>query len=182
MNVEDLIITMSGSHGAGKSFYSKEVAKKFGLRRISAGKIFRKKATERNMSVEELSKLAEDDRRIDEQLDSYVVREAKKGGVVVDSLLSGWLLKDIAHIRICLKAPLNERVKRIARRDGKKYEDALKETNLRERSEKKRFREYYGIDIDDLSIYHLVIDTSLTNIKTIKQLIFNLIEEYLKTH
>ena len=30
----------------------------------------------------------------------------------------------------------------------------------REKSEAKRYREYYGIDIDDESIYDLVIDTS----------------------
>ena len=182
MNAEQLIITISGLHGVGKSVYSKEVAKRFGLRRLSAGQIFREIARERKITLEELSKIALETIDIDKEIDEYIVNEARKGGVVVDALLSGWLLKNEAQIRIYLTAPLEERVKRIAERDGKSFKEAFKETTLREDSERKRFKKYYGIDIDDLSVYNFIIDTSLSDFQTIKEMIFKLVEGYLKTH
>ncbi|RLG61077.1 cytidylate kinase [Candidatus Geothermarchaeota archaeon] len=182
MRPEDLIITISGWHGVGKSVYSKAIAKKFKLRRLSAGGIFRRIAKERGLTIEELSELALKTKKIDKEIDSYVIREAKKGGVVVDALLSGWLLKDVAHIRIFLTAPFEERVRRIAERDGKSFEEAFRETKLRESSEKKRFREYYGINLDDLSVYNFLIDTTLGDVESIKEVIYKLVEGYMKTH
>jgi len=182
MNTKKLIITISGPHGVGKSVYSRALARKFGLRLLSAGLIFRKMAQERGLSLEGFSKIAAEDESIDRQIDEYIVREARKGGVVVDSLLSGWMLKDIAHIRIYLKAPFSERVRRIAERDKKSFEEAYRETMIREKVEKERFKRYYNIDIEDLSVYNVVIDTTIGDIETIKNVLIRLVESYLKTH
>jgi cytidylate kinase len=39
------------------------------------------------------------------------------------------------------------------------YETARKQTLEREQIQRDRYKRYYGIDIDDLSLYNLVIDT-----------------------
>jgi cytidylate kinase len=52
------------------------------------------------------------------------------------------------------------RARRIAAREGIAYEEALSAMKSRERSENNRYEKYYGINLDDLSIYDLIIDSS----------------------
>jgi cytidylate kinase len=42
-------------------------------------------------------------------------------------------------------------------------EDACRETRLREESEARRYKKYYNIDINDLNVYDLVVDTGRFN-------------------
>ncbi|HYB58738.1 MAG TPA: cytidylate kinase family protein, partial [Candidatus Acidoferrales bacterium] len=60
---------------------------------------------------------------------------------------------------VWLKAPLEVRADRIARREGKKRTVALRETQMREMSEASRYRAVYDVDIGDLNVFDLVIDT-----------------------
>ncbi len=182
MKKEEIIITVSGPHGTGKSLHSKELAKRYGLRLISTGNTFREKAAELELSLDELNDLARKDRSIDIQLDSYMVREAKKGGVVADGRLTGWLIMNEAHIRIYLIAPLEERIRRIAVRDGITLDDARKETLDREGSERTRFKDYYDIDVNDLSIYNVILDTSLVKIENMKRILREIVDGYIGSH
>jgi len=179
---EALIVVIAGLHGVGKSVLSKALAERFGLRRVSAGEMFRRMARERGEDITSFSESASRDESIDREIDVKVVQEALKGGVVVDSLLAAWFLKEKAHIKVYLKAPLEERVKRIAMRDGKSVEEAKRETLIRETSERDRFKRYYGVDIDDLSVYDLVINTSLADEESLKRALIQIVEGYLKTH
>ncbi|MEM3569073.1 MAG: AAA family ATPase, partial [Candidatus Jordarchaeales archaeon] len=146
-----MVITISGLHGTGKTTQAKFLAKRFGLRYVSAGEIMRKMAEERGISLEEFSRIAENDPLIDRQIDERMISEAEKGNVVLDGRLTAWMAGDKADIKILLTAPLDIRVERIAKREGKSIEEALKETVIREESEKKRFMDIYGIDVDDCS-------------------------------
>ena len=92
----NLVITISGLHGTGKSTYAKELAKEFGLRYISAGIIFRQIATERGVTLEELSRIAVKDKRIDRLIDKQTVDEARKGSAVLDGHLAGWMAREYA--------------------------------------------------------------------------------------
>ncbi len=151
-------VAISGLHGTGKSTAAKALADKFNLRYVSAGEIFRKMADEKDMSLSEFSDYVEEHPEIDKEIDERTAEEAKKGNVLIDARLAAWMAEE-ADIRILLKAPLEERVKRISERDGRPYEEVKKETVTRERSEKKRYRELYGIDADDYSVFDLVLDT-----------------------
>ena len=182
MEREDLIITLSGRHGTGKSVYSGFLANKLKLKLVSSGFMFRRKAEEMKMTVPELSKLAERDPKIDREIDERMMAETKKGGVVAEGLLPGWLLKDEAHIKILLTAPFEVSRERIANREGKTAAEVANETELRETSEKERFLKYYAIDISDASVYDLVLDTSLWDIDTIRSILLELARSYLKTH
>ena len=48
----------------------------------------------------------------------------------------------------------------MAERDGLSYEEARRQTLNRERLERERYLKYYGIDVDDLSIYDIVLNTA----------------------
>ncbi len=182
MQAKEVIITISGLHGVGKSVYSKAISKKFCLVRYSSGELFRRKAEEMGLTLEELSALAADDERIDLEIDEYASEKGKEGGVVIDGLLSGWMLRDHAHIRFFLSAPLEERIRRIAERESKNFEEAKEETLRRERYERERFKRLYGMDLSDFSPYNVILDTTLMDIPSTQQVLFRIVEGYLVSH
>jgi cytidylate kinase len=153
------VITISGLHGTGKSSVADRLAQDFGLRKVSAGIIFRTLAKQRGLTLEEFSKAAEGDTEIDKMLDNTLRQEAAKGNVVLDGQLAAWMAGEHADLRILLTAPLDVRVKRIADRDGSDFKFAKRETIARERSEKARYRKLYGINIADTTVYDIVLNT-----------------------
>ncbi len=170
----DLIITISGLIGSGKTTLAKALAERLNLKHISAGKVFREMAKERGLSLQEFSKLAERDKSFDRLVDERQKELAKQGNVVIDGRLSGWLID--ADLKIWLKASLEERAKRVAKRENKDYETALRETKEREKSELKRYKEIYGIDLNDLSPYDFIINTELWDAEVIVDVLENLVE------
>lgn len=157
-----LTLTVSGPPGSGTTTVSKLLSKRLGLPHIYAGEIFRKEAERRGMSLSDFSRFCERDSDVDRWLDNYQVEVLKKGDVILEGRLSGWLahLNKIPAFKIFLKADRETRLERIMKREGGEREKRLDEMLERERSEKKRYMELYGIDINDESIYDLVIDTS----------------------
>ncbi len=170
-NLRNLVIAISGSPGSGKSTCAKILAKKYGLRYISAGKLFRELAKKKGISTEDLHKLAEKNYEIDKYIDNRSLEEAKKGYAVIEGHLTAWILKDIADVKIYLKASLEERAKRISQRDKIPIDKALKEILFREKSNKERFKKIYNIDTDDLSIFDLIIDTTRISPYTVVKII-----------
>ena len=94
---------------------------------------------------------------------------AREGNAIVDGRLSGWLLE--ADLKIWLKAPLEVRAARVAKREGKDYDVALRETREREESELGRYKRIYKIDLRDLSPYHVVLETSLWDSEKIVEIV-----------
>lgn len=156
-------ITISGPPGSGTTSLAYHLAERFGLRVVSAGEAFRQLAKERGMDLAEFSRLAENNQTIDMQIDA---RQKEIAGaedeIVVEGRLSGWMVEH-ADLKIWLDAPLPVRARRISERDGGDVGSALERTKVREASERVRYRTYYGIDIGDLSPYHMVLDTALWN-------------------
>ena len=159
-----MIISVSGPHGTGKSTYAARLAKALRLRHLSAGTLFRRIALERNLSLRELGNLALKDLSIDKMVDQRTILEAKKGNVVLDGQLTGWILGDKADLRIYLTAPDSIRLERIAKRDRLGVKDARIQTGQRESVQRRRYLRHYGFRIYDTSIYHLILDTSLGSI------------------
>jgi len=177
-----IVITISGLHGTGKSTYARVVARSFKLRHVSAGELFRQIAAERNCSIAELSLEAEKDIAVDCLLDDRTRQEIRKGDVVIDGLLASWIAKDTVALKIYLLAPYQTRIGRIASRDGVSYDEAERLTILREQIERRRFKRFYGIDIDDLSIYDLVFNTGLMSTDLNIGVIKSLVKRYIKSN
>ncbi|MBS7637800.1 AAA family ATPase [Candidatus Bathyarchaeota archaeon] len=173
-----LVIAIGGLHGTGKSTQARRLAASLGLRYVSAGHLFRKLAEEAGVSLEELSKMADEDPEIDLLIDEMTKEEAKRGGVVIDGALSAWMAEN-ADIKILLTSPLEARVERIAARDGLTLEEARRRTLEREEMERNRFKRYYGIDITDTSVYDIVINTQLFDAKSTARILKNIAMEFL---
>ncbi|MEM2192546.1 MAG: AAA family ATPase [Candidatus Hadarchaeales archaeon] len=165
-----VVVTISGLHGAGKTTAAKYLAKKFGLEYVCAGDVFRQMAKERGLTLEEFSKVAERDPRIDLMIDKRTARMARRGNVLIDGRLAGWMAKK-ADLRILLTAPLEVRVKRIVGRERRRYKEVLRETMARERSEAKRFRKFYHIDVNDYSKFDLVVNTANLSVEEVAKIL-----------
>ena len=176
---QGLIITISGPHGTGKSTYARALADALNLRYVCAGELFRELAKERKMSLEDFSRLAEKDPSVDRMIDERTKMKAKEGGVVIDAQLGAWMLKDLADVKVLLVASDDVRFKRIAQRERMSLEAARRETLAREEIQKRRYEKYYGIDVDDLSIYDLKINTGTYPIDRTKSIIIDSVRSFL---
>jgi len=174
-----LVITVSGPHGTGKSTYAKALAEALHLRYLSAGEVFRDLARQQNMSLQALSARAAKDPSIDRMIDERTKAEAKGGAVVIDAQLAAWIAGDLADVKLLLTAPNGVRFKRIAERDHIEVEEARRETEYRESIQRERYKKYYGIDVNDLSIYELKIDTSLHPVEATKKIIIDSVSDVL---
>ncbi len=168
-------ITISGPPGSGKSTLSKMLSAKLGLELVSMGDIFRKLATERCMSLDEFGTLAKCNDEIDRKLDDAQKKIAKeKDNIILEGRLSGFLVD--ADLKVWLKAPLKIRAERIAKRENKTLSSAMKETSEREECERLRYLNYYKIDIRDLSVYDIVIDSTKLSPEEICEIVGKAVE------
>ena len=176
-----MILAISGLHGTGKSTIGKLIAEALNIKFYSTGQAFRDCAKEMNMSLEEFTEYVEKHPEVDKKLDKKVVEIAKEGNIIIDSQLSGYLLKNIADLKIHLTCPLEIRVKRMATRDNVSYGESLKETLLREKSEFERFKKLYDIDLSDNEkvnqIYDIILATEGLSIEEILARLLNLIKK-----
>lgn len=154
-----MIIAIAGPIGVGKSTVAEGLARALGYRVISGGEVFRDLARERGISVTDVNRLAEHDPTLDRELDRRQAERARAGDCVVESRLAGWMVG--ADLKVWLRAPVEVRAARVARRERLSAVAARADLSERERSEWARYKAAYNIDIDDLSPYHLVIDTTL---------------------
>jgi len=166
-----MIITISGLHGTGKSTIGKKIATLYKLKYYSTGQVFRELAKEYVMDLEEFSKYVEKNPEIDKKLDEKILDIAHQDNILIDSQLSAFILKNKADFKILLTCSTDTRVKRMAERDQNSFQEKIKETLLREKSEEERFKKLYDIDLNDPIVlentYDLILDTTNLEIEQV---------------
>ena len=174
-----VVVAISGLHGAGKTTAARALARKFKLRYVCAGTVFRQLAKERGMTLDEFSRYAERRPSIDRKIDQQTAAAAKGKNVLIDARLAGWMAKQ-ANLKVLLTAPLEERVRRIASREGRKYKDVLNETRKRERSEARRFKQFYSIDVNDHSPFDIVLNTERFTAEEMVRILELAVEQFIR--
>ncbi len=170
-----MIITISGLAGSGTTTASKILSQKLDIPYISAGDIFRQMAAERNMDLLEFGKFAEENDDIDILIDKRQAEIANKSkNLIVEGRLSAHFVE--ADLKVGFIAPIDDRTKRICKRENKSYEVVKKEIISRSNSEAKRYHEIHGIDINDMEIYDLIINTGNFNAERIADIILKVVE------
>lgn len=157
-----MLVTLSGLPGSGTSTVARAAAAELGLEHVDGGTIFRSLAREAELSLAEFARVAEGDDRIDRRLDDRLLDRARNGDVLLESRLAGWLVArgGIDGLRVWIACDETERARRVADRDTHDVQGALTHNREREASERRRYLDYYGIDLTDLHVYDLVLDST----------------------
>lgn len=165
-------ITVSGLPGSGTTSLAKHLAELLNSDLISAGEVFRQMAAEQGMDVAEFGRLAEKDPSYDRVIDERQKEIAlEHQEIIVEGRLSAWFVPQ-ADLKIWLYAPVECRVLRIQSRDTiADLDTASRLTSEREKSEAIRYKTYYGIDIADLSPYHLILNSSLLGVEELGEIV-----------
>lgn len=167
-----MIITIGGLAGTGTTTAAKILSEKMDIPFLSTGSIFREMAKERGMSVLEFSEIAENDNNIDIELDKRQASIAESSeNLIVEGRLSAYFIK--ADLKLWLNTPFDVRARRISDREEKSVDLAKKEIIVREKSEALRYKEIHDIDILNMDIYDLVINSGSFHPEQIADIIIN---------
>jgi CMP/dCMP kinase len=143
------VVAIGGPPGSGKSTAGRLVASRLGLEYRSAGEQFRAEAARRGMDVEAFSTFAEAHPEVDRDLDR-AMQEMARPGRILDGRIQGILCRrnGIPVRYVVVTADAEERVRRVAKRDGQSLAEAEERVRSREASERARYSRFYGIDLD----------------------------------
>lgn len=181
------LITIAGKLGSGKSSTAKMVAKMLDYKHYSTGDFMRSIANERGISLAELSLIAESDDSIDKALDDHNLEIGKMENIVLDSRLGFYFIPEsfkvflelnpeIASLRILEDRKINPNRHTEATGSFDTKESIIEKINSRLLSERKRYKELYGIEDQTApGNFDLVIDTSEIPLEEVCK---KIIEEY----
>ncbi len=157
-------ITVGGLPGTGTTTLSRLLSERLTLPHHYAGAIFREEAKRRGLTLAEFGALCQKDPQIDEALDDRQIFLIKRGNLVMEGRLSGWLAQRhrVPALKVWVVCDEAERLRRIVDRDGGDLQAQADLTWAREQSEADRYRRYYGVDLKDHSFYDLVLNSTHT--------------------
>ena len=157
-----LKVTISGPPGSGTSTLVSRIASSRGWSSMNGGDVFREEARTKGLTVEQLSSEAKEDLDIDRSLDSLLQKRMSSpdSPEIVESRLSGWWAhkNKLSCLKVWVNVSDEERARRIQKREGGELEECLRKSQKRQKDDMERYYTLYGIDLDDMSPYNLVID------------------------
>ena len=175
-----LMVTISGPPGSGTSTLVMKLAESRGWESMNGGQFFREEASRRGISVEELSAKAKHDLDVDRELDSLLQKKLVSADCpeIVESRLSGWWAhkNDIDCLRVWVQVSDHERAMRIKKREGGSFDECLARSRQRQSDDMDRYRELYGINLDDMSPYNLIIDADEKDEDEVFEIVVNEME------
>lgn len=156
-----MLITVSGPPGSGTTTTAEHVAARLEVDLVPGGEVFRAMAAERGMSLPQFGRYATDHPEVDVELDARLAERAAKGGVLIESRLAGWIARSegLTAVTVFIDCAPEVRAARVAGREGIAVEQARADNDERQRVERARYLALYDIDIEDLSVYDLVLDS-----------------------
>ncbi len=180
------VIIISGLAGSGKSTLARKLAKYFGLKAISGGDVLKEIAKEEGYKPTdnwweteegmEFLKKRQNDESFDKKLDQKLIELAEKGGYVITSWSLPWIYGK--GLKIWLEASQEERAKRISKRDGISFEDALRIVKKRDEENVKLYKKLYGFTLGkDLEVFDIIVDTNGKDEEVVFKEVLNKIKE-----
>lgn len=156
-----MLITISGLPGSGKTTVARLVARDLALEHVYAGNVFRRQAETHGLTLEEYVRRAETDSSIDRELDRQMEERAARGRAVLEGRLAAFMAEraGVPALRVFLEASEAVRAGRITGREGGAAAERLREIQAREASDRRRYRDLYGVDYHDRTRYDLIVET-----------------------
>jgi len=156
-----VLITISGVPGSGKTTVARLLAERLGVPHVYAGDLYRQEAKRRGLSLAAFNELCEGDHSIDRALDAAMAEHARRGDVVLEGRLAGFLAAEngLDALKVWLDASDETRARRVAQREGSDWQEVLEVNRVRHQSDASRYRAIYGYDLSDHGVYDVVLAT-----------------------
>ncbi len=168
-----MIISISGTQGSGKSTIAQKLSEKLGWPRYYMGGLRREAALKRGLTLAEYNKLGEDDPSTDLEVDNYQKELGEKeDNFIIEGRTSWYFIPHSLKLYIDVKKEIgakrifdNLQIKNNRNEDNNlnSLEDVLKSNIERQKSDEKRYKKYFNIDVYDKNNYDFYIDTSDLN-------------------
>ncbi len=172
-----LRLTVSGPPGSGTSTLVEKICQSRGWSSLNGGELFRAEANERGLSVVEFSALCKQDLDVDRTLDAKLkeILCSPDSPDVVESRLSGWWahLLGLDCLKVWVSVSDEERARRIQAREGGDLSERLQESMQRQSDDNQRYKELYGIDMENLTPYNLIVDADDIDADEVFRLVSN---------
>lgn len=164
-SVGNMIITISGLPGSGKTSVGKLLAKRLDLKFYSIGDLRGKMAMDRGLTIDQLNEIGMKEKWTDREADEYQKKLGENDdNFVIESRLGFYFIPK--SVKIFLEVDPRkaaERIFRNQRPDEKRketVEDVLGSIRKRMKSDETRYQKYYKVDFLDKSHYDIIIDTT----------------------
>ncbi len=183
-----MIITISGTLGAGKSTIAKKIAKELNYKRYYIGQIRRDMAKKKGMTLEEYNVYGETHPETDIEVDEYQKKIGKtEDNFVIEGRTSWFLIPN--SIKIYIKVDEKEGARRIFEDLQKQnnirneannlrtIEDVLENNRKRMKSDDLRYKKYYNKNCFDEKNFDLIIDSTHLTVDNVFEQIMNFIKK-----
>ena len=182
-----MIISISGALGSGKSTIGKRLAETLNWPHYYMGGLRRLVAKKRGLTLAEYNKLGESDPETDMEVDRYQAELGKNQDNFVIEGRTSWhfiphslkiylgVTPEIGAQRIFNDLKTNSN--RNEDRHLNSWEETLKSNEDRLKSDRFRYRKYFGIDVYDQNHYDFCLDTSNLSVNEV----FNKILEFVES-
>jgi cytidylate kinase len=144
---------------SGSTTLAQMLAEKLGWRFYSAGEVFRQYCREKGWPIERYHEVPDE---IDKEVDKKARKMLeKKGNIVYEGWLAGWLARDLPHVfRVLCVATLKARIERFAKREKVPLAEAKKKVVFRDRTTLEKHKRLYQVKNQfDKRYFNLVIET-----------------------
>ena len=187
------IITIAGANGSGKSSTAKKIAEILGFKHFSSGDFMRQIAKENNMTLEELSKIAEKENWVDKKLDDYVKQAGLGEKIVIDSRLAFYFISDSFKVYLDLDPKtaaermlidMKNNPARHLENEGKieSMEKMAEKSAKRLASERKRYFDLYGIkNHTNHNNFNLIVNTGKNNLEQVVAIVEKEYKKWIET-
>ena len=155
-------LTVGGLPATGTTTLCRLLERALQLPYIYAGQLFREEAARRGMTLAEFNARAGEDPSVDRALDDQQLEFLRRGGVILEGRLAGWLAHThgLPAFKVWIVCDEAERIRRSVERDGGDAPSQAASMADREARERDRYLRYYGADLSDLSFYDLICDST----------------------
>jgi len=182
--MKNLKITISGELGSGKTVLGKLLCDKLFFKLVSVGGIQRELAQTYGMTTLEFNKHIETHPELDVECDNKVSEYGQSpDNLILDSRMAWHFVPHAFKIHLIVSNEIAaKRIFTDEKRKNETYSDlneAIEQIKSRKKSEVKRFKEQYNVDIDDLSNYDLVVDTSIISPEELSNLVIEKFQSWL---
>jgi cytidylate kinase len=183
-----VLVLISGYAATGKSTLGRALAKRLGIPYYSGGDALMRLARKMGFNAKgrkwwdteegmRFLRMREENFEFDRKVDEELVQIAKEGSAVIDGWVIPWLVDD--GFKVWLKADLETRAARLAKRGKMGYEEALKVLKEREERNRELYMRLYGIKWgEDLAPFHLVLDSTRLGKEDVLRVVLTAVRAY----